>query len=415
MALGTELKHRLYSNVRWRIAAMFVALAGVLYIALAVLGIFAFNWSLNYSIDQQLRLLASDFGHAIELNGDTPHFRDWLRVVQTEPARSLAAIQLFSPEGKLIEHYGPQGPATLSRGVTQLRDFRLIVSPLRRDSQTLGFLQIAIPTTYRDSALQTLEITAVFLAPGLLLGLGLTGYVVSDVATAPIRENLKMLRQFLADASHELNTPISILKARAEMLEKKLLRSNSGTEDLQIIDVAVERMERIVDDLMLLAEIEGTLTKTGDENASVDETLRNIVTEFQPKFDEKGIRLQLGDCRPLVASISSENLHIVVANLVENAFRYTESGGSVTLTAGGENAFISIEVKDTGIGIPAANLPFVFDRFYRVDKSRSRASGGSGLGLSIVKALVDSHGGHVNVLSTVGEGSVFTVFFRSKT
>src|ERR1700733_13864633 len=104
MALGTELKHRLYSNVRWRIAAMFVALAGVLYIALAVLGIFAFNWSLNYSIDQQLRLLASDFGHAIELNGDTPHFRDWLRVVQTEPARSLAAIQLFSPEGKLIEH-----------------------------------------------------------------------------------------------------------------------------------------------------------------------------------------------------------------------------------------------------------------------------------------------------------------------
>jgi signal transduction histidine kinase len=394
---------------------MFMALAGVLYIILAVLGIFAFNWILNYSTDQQLRVLASDFGHAIELNDDTPHFRDWLRVVQTEPARSLVAIQLFDPNGALLEHYGPAGPRALSNGSKQLPDFRLVVSPLTRNARILGFLQIAIPTAYRNETLQNLEITALFLAPCLLLGLGLTGYIVSDVATAPIRENLEMLKQFIADASHELNTPLSILKARAEMLTKKLQRPIWAIEDLQIIDSAIERMEKIVDDLMLLAEIEGTLTRSTDETIQVDEVLRCITTEFQPKFDHRGIRLSLAECPPVMANISKESLHIVVANLVENAFRYTEPGGSVTMTLVDDNSAAKIEIKDTGIGIPAENLPFVFDRFYRVDKSRSRQSGGSGLGLSIVKALIDSHNGRVSVHSKVGEGSVFTVVLRMKT
>jgi two-component system sensor histidine kinase ResE len=116
-----------------------------------------------------------------------------------------------------------------------------------------------------------------------------------------------------------------------------------------------------------------------------------------------------------MANISKESLHIVVANLVENAFRYTEPGGSVTMTLVDDNSAAKIEIKDTGIGIPAENLPFVFDRFYRVDKSRSRQSGGSGLGLSIVKALIDSHNGRVSVHSKVGEGSVFTVVLRMKT
>jgi signal transduction histidine kinase len=173
-------------------------------------------------------------------------------------------------------------------------------------------------------------------------------------------------------------------------------------------------MEKIVDGLMLLAEIEGTLTRTTDETTQVDEVLKCIITEFQPKFDDKGIRLNVEECSPVMANIGEESLHMIVANLVENAFRYTESGGCVTLTLDDDNSSAKIEIKDTGIGIPADNLPFVFDRFYRVDKSRSRQSGGSGLGLSIVKALVDSHNGRVSVLSKVGEGSVFTVFLRSK-
>ncbi len=112
-----------------------MTLSSVLYLVIAFLAVFAFDWILDYSIDQQLRVLASDFGHAIELDGDKPHFRDWLRVVKTKPAKSLAAIQLFDSNRNLLEHYGPIGPPTLEKDSKQIKDFRLIVSPLTRNLQ----------------------------------------------------------------------------------------------------------------------------------------------------------------------------------------------------------------------------------------------------------------------------------------
>ncbi len=107
-------------------------------------------------------------------------------------------------------------------------------------------MQIALSTGYKDEALQKLELIIALLAPICLLGLGATSYLVSDVATAPIRENLNMLKQFIADASHELNTPLSIFQARADVLEKKLRRSNSDVEHVQIMNSATERMAKIV-------------------------------------------------------------------------------------------------------------------------------------------------------------------------
>ena len=392
---------------------MFVALSGVLYVILGVLAVFAFNWILNYSIDQQLRVLASDFGHAIELDGSKPHFRDWLRVVKTEPARSFAAIQLYSADGVLLEQYGPAGPSSLIPARKQIEHFRLLVSPLTQNVRTVGFLQIAMPTAYRDEALQKLELTLCFLAPFLLFGLGVTSYIVSDAATAPIRENLKMLKQFLADASHELNTPLSILQARAELLEKKLKRSNSDLEDVQVMSSATERMEKIVSDLMLLAEIDGSLANTDAEVSQLDQILKRITAEFQPKFEQKGIMLKQEDCPPVSVLASEECLHKIISNLIENAWRYTEAGGTVSISTSSDGQFVKLQVEDTGIGIPEQSIPLVFDRFYRVDKSRSRESGGSGLGLAIVKALVDSQKGRVSVSSILGEGTNFTVFLRS--
>jgi hypothetical protein len=181
---------------------MFVALSSVLYIVLLIVGLSGFKWSLDSSIDQQLRVLLSEFGHAIDLQQGKPHFRDWLRVVTTEPARSIASIQLFDPGGNMIEHYGPPGPVALFKTARQTPKFRINVSPLTLNSKLLGYLQISIPTAYRDEAIQKLEITAAFLAPFLLLGLGLTSYIVSDAATAPINENLRTLKRFFADTSH---------------------------------------------------------------------------------------------------------------------------------------------------------------------------------------------------------------------
>ncbi len=409
MVSDTELKTRLHSNVRWRIAIMFVALSSVLYVILSILGILAFDWSLNSSIDEQLRVLLSEFGHAIDLESGNPHFRDWLRVVKTEPARSIASIQLFDPDGTLIEHYGPSGPAALFKTSKQIPNFRLRVSPLTLNSHLLGYLQIAIPTAYRDDAIEKLEITAFFMAPFLLLGLGLTSYIVSDAATAPINENLRMLKRFFADSSHELNTPISIIQARAEVLAKRLRQTNLNSEDVQIIEETTERMGRIVSDLMLLAEIDGTLNNSGSDIAEVDHILKRIITEYQQKCDDKGIDIELNQRPLLKVRASEETLYRIVSNLVENAWRYTDSGGKITISALQIDTSARIVVADTGIGVPEESLPLIFERFYRVDKSRSRASGGSGLGLSIVKALVDSYRGRIDVKSKIGEGSIFTV------
>jgi two-component system, OmpR family, manganese sensing sensor histidine kinase len=403
------------TSVRWRIAIMFVALSSVLYLVLSLFGILAFSWSLDSSIDEQLRILVSEFGHAIELNGDKPHFRDWLRVVKTEPARSLASIQLFDSGGTLIEHYGPPGPAILYKTSNRIANFRLRISPLTLDSHLIGFLQISMPTGYRDEALQKLELTALFMAPFLLLGLGLTSYIVSDAATAPIRENLRMLKRFFADASHELNTPLSILQARSELLAKRISSWDKDTEDIQIIEETTERMSKIVSDLMLLAEIEGTSASSVDGISQLDQVLKGILAEYKSKCDDRNISIQLTPCLPQKVGLSQETLHRILSNLVENAWRYTDSGGKITVSTSHEDSFVKVVIEDTGIGIPADSLPLIFDRFYRVDKSRSRASGGLGLGLSIVKALVDSHQGHIYVRSKIGEGTAFTVSLPTAT
>lgn len=402
----------MFKNVRWRIAAMFVLLGSIIYFVLAFFGIAAFYWNAGRSLDQQLRMHASELGHAIDFDGRDPHFRNWLRVVQTEPSRSLASIQIYDRNKILVEKFGPAGLTKLNLSDNEVNGWRVLVSPLKKNDILVGYLQIALPTKYRENSTVELEWTVALLAPFLLLGLGFTSYIVSDAATAPIQENLKMLKRFLADASHELNTPISIIQARAESLERKLSKlPDAPKEDLRIIGEVVERMGKIVNDLMLLAEIEGAVVAPISEIIPVDEFLRQVYAEFIPKFEEKGIALGLGNLPQISLKIPEKALHMIVANLIENAWRYTEPGGRVFITLGlsdTHQALISIE--DTGIGIPESNLPFVFERFYRVDSSRSRASGGSGLGLSIVKAMIESCGGSIQIRSKIGKGTTVDVF-----
>lgn len=415
MDLATKLKLPISAKVRWRIAVMVVALCSVLYTILAVFGILSFDFNLNSSIDRQLRILGSELGHAIELDSsDKPHFRDWLRVVQTEPERSIVAIQIYDPDSRLIEHYGQTGPSLLVKDRNETKDFRIFISPLWKESKVVGYLQIAYPLRYRNAARHELQTTALLLAPFLLLGLGFISYIVSDLATAPIREYLNLLKQFIADASHELNTPIGILRARTDVLEKKLIRSHQELEDVKIISSATDRMDKIVGDLMLLAELDAAISLQSEDTVRLDEALKRIVSEFEAKFREKEIDLDLKACEAVSVRSSEDTVQKIFSNLIENAWRYTERHGHVSLSVTREQQFAKVDVVDTGIGIPPESIPFIFDRFYRVDKSRSRASGGAGLGLSIVKALIEAHQGHLQVNSKVGEGTVFSVFLPAE-
>jgi signal transduction histidine kinase len=372
---------------------------------------------LTASLDEQLRMMASEFGHAIDLKGTTPYFRDWKRVVQTDPPRSVGTIQLFSAEGKLLESYGPKGiPSLLDTPEARLGNLSMRVrsTPLEYDGKTLGYMQLQLSTAGRDEALRDLWIMFAGMAPFMLLGLGITSYFVSGKAVRPLELNIESLRSFLADAGHELNTPLAIIRARAESLERKLSRQGLDTADVQVIATSAERTTRLANDLMLLAEVESVHSPRKLQQVALNTLIEQAAQDFSDRFAEKQIGLKLAPMPSAVVWASGDDLYRAIANLIENAARYTESGGSVSIALEPSESGFNIIVHDTGIGIPTEDLPFVFNRFYRVDSSRSRASGGFGLGLAIVKAIIEAHGGSISVTSAVGVGTKFTLALPNK-
>jgi signal transduction histidine kinase len=402
----------MFKGLRWSIAAWFVCLSSMVYLALTTVAIACFYWILTAVLDKELKVIASEVGHAIDVRGDLPYFRDWAREVETDPARSLASIQLFDTGGKLLDHYGPKGIEKLLRSQPEAKNdglsMRVNVSPLTHHGQTVGFMQIQLPTRDRDSSTGQMAIVMLSVAPFVILGLGATGYVVSAKAVRPIEENMEMLKRFVADAGHELNTPLTIAQAKAESFEAKLAKQNLPQEDLKIISSSIGRMAKIVNDLMLLAEIEGPLVTEEKQPVDVCQIVTQVAGEFSERFQEKGVSFK-SELKPLSMPGYPDMVYRLISNLLENALRYTETGGEVRIKTSSETNPARLIVEDTGIGIPPDSLPFVFDRFYRVDKSRSRLSGGTGIGLSIVKAIAEAHNGFVSVDSEPGKGSSFIV------
>lgn len=404
---------KIFKNFRFQIAFWFVALSFAVYLACVVFGGFYFYNSASNSLDVQLRVVASQAGHAIELEGEKPRFRDWLRVVETQPARSLTSMQLYDRDANLLEHYGPIGIPKLVQNKEEVTEdgktMRVLTTPLRYRNDVVGYFQLQLPTSTREENTRDFLLTMLVMAPFVLIGFGLIGFVVSGRAVKPIERVVATLQQFVADAGHELNTPASIIQARAQTLERKFEKQGIIHEDLAMIIASAERMGAIVKSLMLLAELDGRHESKKSRSIDMKSVVSTVLTSFQEKYERKNILLREGLIESSVLIADQESLHCIVSNLLDNAYKYTDSAGSVTVSCTSKDGNIRFEVADTGIGIPEESVPFIFDRFYRVDKSRNRDSGGSGLGLSIVKAVVESLGGTVSVDSQVGSGSRFRV------
>ena len=174
-----------------------------------------------------------------------------------------------------------------------------------------------------------------------------------------------------------------------------------------------DRLTAISDDLLELARIEANRPLQMEEFALL-EVVQSVVSDLQAKADNKAIEVLLQVPDDLLVTADRDAIYQILVNLVDNAIRYTRPGGSVTISAEGNEAGASISVADTGIGIPEDEQARIFERFYRVDKGRSRESGGTGLGLSIVKHLVEAHGGKIAVESGPGEGSTFIVMLPAR-
>jgi two-component system OmpR family sensor kinase len=211
-------------------------------------------------------------------------------------------------------------------------------------------------------------------------------------------------QRFLADASHELRTPLTTIRGNMDLIRRM------GEADLEILDDVqdeLERMTRLVDDLLLLARADTGGLPLYRRPVELDDIFLEVYRQVQSI--ESPVNVTISEVDQVYVLGDSDRLKQMLLNLVDNAIKYTLAGGQVTMSLAKQDGIALVEIRDSGVGIPAEDLPRIFDRFYRVDKARTRNPGGSGLGLSIARWIAVAHGGSINVESTVGKGSTFTV------
>jgi two-component system phosphate regulon sensor histidine kinase PhoR len=287
---------------------------------------------------------------------------------------------------------------------TELNDFarRLLSDPAPQE----GTVTLEGPTYVQahGARLRRVDGPEAAVRAGALDGIVL---VLNDISR--LRRLEEVRRDFVANVSHELKTPITAVKGYLDTLlggaldDPKNARSFTETAAKH-----ADRLGAIVDDLLSLSKLEERADVLGDvEPCEATLIARSVVDSFSARARQKQITLALGETEAAHTMGNPRLLEQALANLVDNAIKYTDAGGSVTVEARLRPPYAVLTVSDTGIGIAAKELPRVFERFYRVDKERSRDLGGTGLGLSVVRHIALAHGGTVEATSTPGQGSAF--------
>ena len=247
----------------------------------------------------------------------------------------------------------------------------------------------------------------------LLPGSTLTGAVLVFHDVTELRRLERVRQDFVANVSHELKTPLASIKAYTEtLLDWALHDENVNVRFLNRIDEQADRLNQLILDLLSLARLESGHEVFQHGPLAVSAVVETCIETHRGRAEAKQIDLRL-DLGPVDESIlvvaDEEAVHQILDNLIDNAIKYTAEGGWIRVDCRLADDAVEFDVADSGIGIPRDDLPRVFERFYRVDKARSREMGGTGLGLSIVKHLIQSIGGQITVDSRVGEGTRFTV------
>ncbi|TWI56994.1 two-component system histidine kinase PnpS [Halalkalibacter nanhaiisediminis] len=254
-----------------------------------------------------------------------------------------------------------------------------------------------------------------------------------DVYAAPIMSNkgrlkgiaivlhditeLKKLEQvrkdFVANVSHELKTPVTSIKGFTEtLLDGAMETEQLRGKFLNIIYKESERLQGLIHDLLELSRIEQQYFKLNWQKTNLEGIVEDVAVLLKEKAKEKGIEIVTKKEGDSTLEGDPERLKQILINLVNNGIMYTSSGGRIDILLTGTKDLVELQIADTGVGISEEDLPRIFERFYRVDRARSRNSGGTGLGLAIVKHLVEAHHGHIHVQSQVGKGTTFTVVFK---
>jgi len=231
-----------------------------------------------------------------------------------------------------------------------------------------------------------------------------------------LRETNRVRQDFVANASHELRTPAAGIKALAEALQAGAMEDPERGPEFagQIVDAA-DRLTEILDDMLTLTRVERGARMLEPKMTDVGAALEDAADQVRPAADQKGVGVTVECDEGDRVYADPDSLQTLLLNLLDNAVKYTPEGGTVTARGREVPGGYQLAVEDTGVGIPREHQQRIFERFYRVDRARDRATGSTGLGLSIVRHIAESHGGRVAVSSREGEGSTFTAFLPDRT
>lgn len=283
---------------------------------------------------------------------------------------------------------------------------RLIDQCLKEQAEIRDEIQIFFP----DERILDAHLAPYVGENGQLKGMMAVLHDITD-----IRRLEKMRSEFIANVSHELKTPITSVKGFTETLLDGAMEDEEALHHfLTIIHKESDRLHRLINDILHLSKIEQDMVPLELEPVNISEIVKHVADTVRKDVEKKGLELIIPDNREIWIEGQKDRIQQVVLNLVSNAVSYTPKGGKIWVSVVEGDNELEISVKDTGIGISKKDLPRLFERFYRVDKGRSRNSGGTGLGLAIVKHLVESHHGEIKVESEEGKGTTFTVILPRK-
>jgi signal transduction histidine kinase len=327
-------------------------------------------------------------------------FPRWIHVVSMPLKRgreSVAILQIYYP---LIEKsIFPQGTPTLILlfllGVMTAFFSRWVTKPVQELTRgarrmSTGNFGITVNIRSRDE-------------------IGELGKAFNDMSRR-LADFHKSRSELLADISHEIRSPLARIQTDAEILIDRDMEKEAQSKHLQAICEEVRHIDHLIDDFLMLSRLENNELTIERSRAAIGDVLSREVSLFSLPAEEKAITLKQ-EIAPNLPAVMLDEKRIgqVISNLLANSIRYTPAGGTITVGAKAHDTEVTLWVRDTGAGIPAEDLPYIFDRLYRVDKSRSRATGGTGLGLAIARRFVEAHGGHIRAESEAGKGTVIIV------
>ena len=334
-------------------------------------------------------------------------------------------------------------------GSDHLTVLRVFTKPVIEERRTTYIVQVASPLTALENTFTDLRRILIVMLPLLILATGLMGMILAKLSLRPVDRMIKAVQQitaqslkqripepdtrdeiqrlavtfndmlarldrsfesqrhFLQDASHELKTPLTILEGEMSVA----LKRQRSPEEYEVVLRSgleeIERLTRIVHNLLTLARLDDREIVLQRQSVDLAALACSVLEDMQVLADDKSVRLACSAAGPASVVADEQFIRQVFINIISNAIKYTPNGGAVSVDVRLGKDSGAVSVRDTGIGIRAEDIPFIFDRFYRVEASRS--STGFGLGLSIAKSIVEAHGGTISIQSAPGEGSTFTI------